>query len=95
VTPPKGTHPGVAKAGFLQTLPRKLDRPMLLLSFLWFLVIVTELVNGTSPILQGLGTVLWASFVFYFSLRLATVPNRVNFLKRNWLFVCFFGDHSG
>ena len=60
---------------------------MLLLSFVWFLVIITELVNGTSPLLLSLGTVLWASFVFYFSLRLAIVPNRVTFLKRNWLFV--------
>ena len=32
-------------------------------------------------------TVLWALFVIYFGLRLAIVPNRVLFLKRNWLFV--------
>ncbi len=60
---------------------------MLLLGFLWFLVIVTERVNGAGPLLKGLGTVLWASFVFYFSLRLAIVSNRVTVLKRNWLFV--------
>ena len=77
----------VAKPSFLKTLPRKLERPMLLLSFVWFLVIITELVNGTSPLLLSLGTVLWALFVIYFGLRLAIVPNRVLFLKRNWLFV--------
>ena len=77
----------VAKPSFLTTLPRKLERPMLLLSFVWFLIIITELVNGMSPLLQSLGTVLWALFVFYFGLRLATVPNRAVFLKRNWLFV--------
>jgi voltage-gated potassium channel len=60
---------------------------MLLLSFAWFLVIITELVNGTSPLLLSLGTVLWALFVLYFGLRLAIVPDRVIFLKRNWLFV--------
>jgi voltage-gated potassium channel len=60
---------------------------MLLLSFVWFLVIIVELVNGTSPLLLSLGTVLWALFVFYFGLRLAIVPHRVVFLKRNWLFV--------
>ena len=63
----------VAKPGFLHSMPGKLDRGMVLLSFLWFLVIVTERVNGTSPIPQGLGTVLWASFALYFSLRLAIV----------------------
>jgi voltage-gated potassium channel len=77
----------VAKPGFLKTLHRKLERPMLLLSFVWFLIIITELVNGMSPLLQSLGTVLWALFVCYFGLRLAIVPNRVIFLKRNWLFL--------
>ena len=77
----------VARPSFLTTLPRKLERPMLLLSFVWFLVIIIELVNGTSPLLLSLGTVLWALFVIYFGLRLAIVPNRVLFLKRNWLFV--------
>jgi voltage-gated potassium channel len=60
---------------------------MLLLYFVWFLVIITELVNVMSPVLQSLGTVLWALFVVYFGLRLAIVPNRVIFLKRNWLFI--------
>ena len=77
----------VAKPNFLKTLPRKLERPMLLLSFVWFLVIITELVNGMSPLLLSLGTVLWALFVIYFGLRLAIAPSRVLFLKRNWLFV--------
>src|SRR5579872_1046994 len=77
----------VANPGFLKALPRKLERPMLLLSFVWFLIIITELVSGTSPLLLSLGTVLWALFVIYFGLRLAIVPNRIVFLKRNWLFV--------
>jgi voltage-gated potassium channel len=82
---PADTKP--AKPRFLETLPRKLEWPMLLLSFVWFLVIITELVNGTSALLLSLGTVLWALFVIYFALRLAMVPNRGTFLKRNWLFV--------
>jgi voltage-gated potassium channel len=76
-----------AKPSFLKTLPRKLERPMLLLSFVWFLVIITELVNGMSPFLLSFGTVLWALFVLYFGLRLAIIPHRLIFLKRNWLFV--------
>src|ERR1039458_1957320 len=81
------TSHAVAKPSFLKTLPRKLERTMLLLSFLRFLVIITELVNGTSPLLLSLGTVLWALFVIYFGLRLAIVRDRVIFLKRNRLFV--------
>jgi len=77
----------IAKPGFIKTLPRKLERPMLLLSSVWFLVIIMELVNGMSPVMENLGTILWALFVLYFGLRLAIVANRVVFLKRNWLFV--------
>ena len=58
----------VAKPSFLKALPRKLERPMLLLSFVWFLIIITELVSGTSPLLLSLGTVLWALFVIHFGL---------------------------
>ena len=77
----------VAKPTFIKALPRKIERPMLLLSFVWFLVIITELVNGITPGLLSLGTVLWALFVCYFGLRLAIVSDRALFLKRNWLFV--------
>lgn len=80
-------HHVAAKPGLLKTLPRKLERPMLLLSFVWFILIITELVNGMSPVLHSLGTVLWALFVFYFGLRLTIAPHRVVFLRRNWLFV--------
>ena len=37
--------------------------------------------------LSWFGTVLWALFVLYFGLRLAIVPYRLIFPKRNWLFV--------
>ena len=60
---------------------------MLFLSFVWFLVIVVELVNGMSPLLLSFGAVLWALFVFYFGLRIAVVPNRVIFLRWNWLVI--------
>jgi len=71
----------------LQALSRGLERPMLLLSFVWFLVIVTELVNGISPFLLGLGTVLWALFVLYLGLRFAIASDRLIYLKKNWLFI--------
>jgi len=84
---PDDLHHAAANPGFLKKLPRQLERPMLLLSFIWFLVIITELVYATSPLLLSLGTVLWALFVIYFGLRLAIVPKRWIFLKLNWLFV--------
>lgn len=45
----------VAKPSFLKTLPRKLEQPVLLLGFVWFLVIISQPVNGTGPLLGFMG----------------------------------------
>jgi voltage-gated potassium channel len=60
---------------------------MLLLSFVWFLVIIAELTYGLNPLLLNLGTSLWALLVVHFALRLGAAPDRIAFLKRNGLFV--------
>ena len=80
-------HNVVVKQRFLKAFARNLERPMLFLSFVWFVVIVTELVNGISPLLLIFGTILWALFVFYFVVRLAIAPRSVTYLRRNWLFI--------
>ncbi len=72
---------------FFKRLERKLETPILLLSFVWLLVIITELVFGMIPILLWLGTCLWVMFVLFFLLKLVTVPNRIGYLKRNWLLI--------
>jgi len=66
---------------------KRIELPMIFLSFIWFCILITELVNGTSPILSGFGTGIWILFILYFAMRLATVANRINLLKQNWLFV--------
>lgn len=77
----------VGKQTPLKELLPKLERPMLLVSFIWFLVIVAELVGGTNPWLLELGTVFWALIVVYVGLRMSAAPDRTLFLKKNWLFV--------
>jgi len=66
---------------------KKLELPMLFLSFIWFCVLITELVLSTSWVLSELGTGIWILFILYFTMRLVTVGNRIAFLKQNWLFV--------
>ena len=60
---------------------------MIFLSFIWFCILITELVNGASNVLSGFGTGIWFLFILYFAMRLATVANRIKLLKQNWLFV--------
>ena len=71
----------------LLAFKKKLEWPMLFLSFVWFCILVIEIVYDTSPVLSGVGSSIWILFIFYFALRLAIVANRMAFLKKNWLFI--------
>ena len=71
----------------LLAFKKKLEWPMLFLSFVWFCILIIEIVYDTSPVLSGVGSSIWILFIFYFALRLAIVANRMAFLKKNWLFV--------
>jgi len=75
------------KYPMLLALAKKLELPMLLLSFIWFCILITELAYGTTTALSDFGTGIWIVFIFYFTMRLVTVGNRISFLKKNWLFV--------
>lgn len=61
--------------------------PMLLLSLLWLLVVVTELTLGDTRLLATVGTVIWIAFLLEFALRFTLAPGKRVFLKKNWLTV--------
>ena len=54
----------------LHELEGWLETPMLLLSFVWLLLVLVELVWGTSMLLEVFGTVIWIVFIAEFALRL-------------------------
>ena len=60
-----------------------LEAPMILLSFVWLLLVVVELVWGTSRLLEVFGTVIWVIFIAEFALRFALAPDRFAFLRGN------------
>jgi voltage-gated potassium channel len=80
-------HHAVANPTFLKVLLRRIERPMLILSFIWFLVVVAELVNGISAFLLIVDTALWALLIIHFCLRFVNVADKKTFLRRNWLFI--------
>jgi voltage-gated potassium channel len=69
----------------LQQIEDWLETPMLLLALAWLALLVVELVWGLSPLLERVGTVIWGVFVLDFALKLALAPDRVRYLKGNWL----------
>ena len=60
-----------------------LETPMILLSFVWLLLVVVELVWGTSRLLEVFGTVIWVIFIAEFALRFALAPDKSAFLRGN------------
>ena len=67
----------------LHELEGWLETPMLLLSFVWLLLVLFELVWGTSSLLEVFGTVIWIVFIAEFALRIALAPNKRDFLRGN------------
>jgi voltage-gated potassium channel len=69
----------------LRQLDSWLDTPMMVLSALWVVIVLVELVSHASPLLTTLGTAIWIIFVAEFALRFLLAPKKLPFLKRNWL----------
>jgi voltage-gated potassium channel len=71
----------------LAELEAWLRTPMLALSAAWLALVVVELAWGGSRLLETIGTVIWAIFLVEFALRLWLAPDRLAFLRANWLSV--------
>jgi voltage-gated potassium channel len=67
----------------LSQLEEWLERPMLVLSFIWLTLVLVELIWTTSGVFELLGTTIWIIFIFEFLLRLILAPRKWPFLRRN------------
>lgn len=71
----------------LEQLDSWLERPMILLSFAWLLLVLIELIWGSSDLLEVFGTAIWIVFLIEFAVRLLLAPDKISFLRGNWLTV--------
>ncbi|WP_372999944.1 ion transporter [Marinobacter sp.] len=62
-----------------------LETPMLILAFVWLVLLILELVRGESLLFYFLGTAIWVVFVFDFAVKLVLAPDKLVYLKGNWL----------
>lgn len=67
----------------LHQLEDWLERPMLVLSFVWLLLVLAELVWGDARLFTVFGTAIWVVFILDFLLRLAIAPRKSVFLRDN------------
>jgi len=59
------------------------ETPMIVLSFIWLLLVLAELIWTTSGLFEFLGVVIWIIFIGEFALRFALAPDKLRFLKQN------------
>lgn len=62
-----------------------LETPMLVLAFVWLALFVFEVLRGISPLLEALGIGIWIIFILEFLLGITLAPDKLDYLKRNWL----------
>jgi voltage-gated potassium channel len=69
----------------LQRLEDWLETPMIILAFVWLALLVGELVWGQLRAFEILGSVIWVIFIADFAVKIYLAPNKLAYLKRNWL----------
>lgn len=69
----------------LEQISELLERPMILLSLVWLVVVVVDLAGYKARWLDVLGWVLWSAFVLHFLLEFTIAPRKIEYLRTNWL----------
>ena len=69
----------------LRDMDEWLTVPMVILALVWLGIVVWELVSGTTALLETIGTTIWLIFIVEFLVRFALAPEKLPFLKSNWL----------
>jgi len=69
----------------LDQLEQWLETPLVLLGLIWLVLLVIELRWGLSPFLETIGSLIWIIFIVDFAVRLIISPDKLQYLKHNWL----------
>jgi voltage-gated potassium channel len=69
----------------LHDLEDWLEKPILFLGLVWLVLLVVELIRGLPGALEIVATAIWVVFILDFLLRLWLSPDRLTYLRRNWL----------
>ena len=62
-----------------------LELPLIVLGFAWLVILVLELTTGLAPVWQTVSTSIWVVFVADFLLKGLLAPDKLRFLRVNWV----------
>ena len=69
----------------LRQIERALDAPMVALGFVWLALLIWELLNELSPMLEAIGLVIWILFIVEFAIEFVLAPRKLAYMRTNWL----------
>ena len=69
----------------LHGLEDALEKPLIVLGFLWLLLLVLELVQGENRLFETFGTIIWVVFLLDFGVKFLIAPEKITFLRANWI----------
>lgn len=67
------------------TIERLLEGPMIFLGFVWLLLLIAEFIWGLSSQQEYISIAIWIIFIVDFVLKFFLAPEKILFLKKNWL----------
>lgn len=73
------------RRSILQAYKALLAVPMLLLGLVWLVLAIVELLEPSNPLFNVFGAVIWFIFIVDFALRLSWAPQKLHYLRANWL----------
>lgn len=64
-------------------MEQKTETPLIILGFIWLVLIVMDLLNRTTPILETLSAIIWIIFIVDFIIKFSLSPSKLKYLKDN------------
>jgi voltage-gated potassium channel len=61
------------------------EGPMIAFSFVWLALLIIDFTRGLGPSLQAVSNIIWGLFIADFVLGLLIAPNRLTYVRHNWL----------
>lgn len=83
--PPHAETDATPRARRLRRWQRHTEIPLLVLSIAWIALFVVDEVRGLSPVLLRTNDAIWIAFILAFVVELAIAPDRLLYLRRNWV----------
>ncbi len=62
-----------------------LELPIMVLGVVWLILLIIDLISGLNPLLSSFVFIIWGLFVLDFLLRFIIAPDRLHFIRHNWL----------